>query len=341
MRSRVGVAGLGYWGPNLVRNLRALESCSVAALCDADPRRLSAVSRLYPDVATFDAAEAMIDDPGVDAVVLALPPHVLPSLGGRAMAAGKAVLLEKPMAPTLAQGAAMAEEASRTDGVAMVDYTFVYSPAVRKIKEILDGGLLGEPRYYQSTRMALGPFRTDVNVIWDHICHDVAIIEFLIGRPALSVQAAGQGYGTTVDTAHLTVTYDGGFRLFAHGSWMAPKRVRTGILACTNGMVVFDDVEVDEKVRVYPMERLFDPATEESIVPTYRLGDVHVPRLDAVEPLRNVAAHFVDAALGLASPITDLGFGLKVLAVLHAAGQSLESGAVTQVPDVGALPADA
>jgi hypothetical protein len=189
--------------------------------------------------------------------------------------------------------------------------------------------------------MALGPFRTDVNVISDHVCHDVAIIEYLIGRRATSVQASGQGYGSTIDTAHVTVSYEGGFRLYAHGSWMAPKRVRTGILACERGMVVFDDVEVDEKVRVYPVEQVFDPSREESIVPTYRLGDVHIPRLEAVEPLRVVAATFVDAALGLATPPTDLGFGLKVLAVLHAAGEALDTGAVTAVPDVGVVSAGA
>ena len=335
----VGIVGLGYWGPNLLRNFRAIEACRVAAMADANPARLVEPSRLYPDVRTHRSAEELIADPEVEAVVLALPAAVLPGLALRALDAGKHVIVEKPMADTLEAGRAMVEAAADHDRVAMVDFTFVYSPPVRYLRSLVEERRMGEPHYYQSTRINLGRFQPDVDVIWDLVVHDVAILAHVLGRDPETVLATGRGQGgAAVDTAHVTMTYADGFQAFVHVSWMAPIKVRTALLACRGGMALYDDVHPDEKIRVYGLQEAFDPGSEDAIVPTFRLGDVTVPRLPAEEPLRTMASAFVDAVAGGPAPPTDWRFGLRVLAVLDAARRSLASGEVARVDSVVAAP---
>ena len=335
---RVGIVGLGYWGPNLLRNFRSIEACRVTAIADADPARLAEPARMYPDVRTHDSAEALIADPEVDAVVLALRAALLPDLALAALALGKHVMVEKPMADSLEAGRRMADAGERTDLVRMVDFTFVYSPPVRYLRSLVEEGRLGEPHYYQSTRINLGRFQPDVDVVWDLVVHDVAILAHVLGRDPVTVAATGRGRdGGTVDTAHVTLKYADGFQAFIQASWLAPIKVRTALLAGRKGMALYNDVDPDEKIRVYPLEQQFDPDREDPIVPTFRLGDVAVPRLPAEEPLRGVASSFIDAISGGRPPDTDWGFGLRVLAVLDAARRSLATGEVARVADaVGA-----
>jgi len=332
---RVGVAGFGYWGPNLVRNLRSLENCRVVGLAEERQDRAALAARLYPDVRLFESAQGLITWDGIDAVLVALPAKFLEELGHLALEAGKSVLLEKPMALSVKEGRGLVARATGAGATAMVDYTFVYSPAIRRIREILESGQLGTPRYYQSTRLSLGPFRSDLDVIWDHMCHDLAILEFILGQRPATVHAAGRpSPNSPMHTASLTVTYQDGFQLFAHASWLAPKKVRTGILACDRGMIVYDDIEPDEKLKIYYLDEIFDPSSEESIAPTYRLGDVHAPRLEAAEPLRLMAANFVNAVLGLESPETDWHFGLRILSILEASSKALATGQIVEVEGV-------
>ncbi len=335
---RVGIVGLGYWGPNLLRNFRSIDACRVTAIADADPARLAEPARMYPDVRTHDSAEALIADPEVDAVVLALRAALLPDLALAALALGKHVMVEKPMADSLEAGRRMADAAERTDLVRMVDFTFVYSPPVRYLRSLVEEGRLGEPHYYQSTRINLGRFQPDVDVVWDLVVHDVAILAHVLGRDPVTVAATGRGRdGGTVDTAHVTLNYADGFQAFIQASWLAPIKVRTALLAGRQGMALYNDVDPDEKIRVYPLEQQFDPDREDPIVPTFRLGDVAVPRLPAEEPLRGVASAFIDAVTGGRPPDTDWGFGLRVLAVLDAARRSLATGEIARVADaVGA-----
>ena len=335
---RVGIVGLGYWGPNLLRNFRSIEACRVTAIADAEPARLAEPARMYPDVRTHHSAEALIADPEVDAVVLALRAALLPDLALAALALGKHVMVEKPMADSLEAGRRMADAAERTDLVRMVDFTFVYSPPVRYLRSLVEEGRLGEPHYYQSTRINLGRFQPDVDVVWDLVVHDVAILAHVLGRDPVTVAATGRGRdGGTVDTAHVTLKYADGFQAFIQASWLAPIKVRTALLAGREGMALYNDVDPDEKIRVYPLEQQFDPDREDPIVPTFRLGDVAVPRLPAEEPLRGVASAFIDAVTGGRPPDTDWRFGLRVLAVLDAARRSLATGEVARVADaVGA-----
>lgn len=320
----VGVAGLGYWGPNLLRNLRGIGSCRITGMADPNPARIAECVRLYPDIACFHTAEELIDAPEVDAVVLALPAKLLPPLALRALARGKHTLIEKPMAPSLADGIDLAEAARGGKSVAMVDFTFVYSAAVRYLRDLLVSKDLGTPHYYQSTRINLGRFQPDVDVIWDLAVHDIAILTFLLGRDPISVQSSGRGLRPgRVDTAHVTLTYDDGFQAFIHVSWLAPTKARLALLACSKGMAAYNDVEPDEKIRLYQLEERFDPESEDSLVPTFRLGDVRIPRLQQEEALRVMADTFLDAIKGGPPPTTDFSFGVRVLSVLEAARASL------------------
>jgi predicted dehydrogenase len=334
---RIGIVGLGYWGPNLLRNFRSIESCRVTAMADADPARLAEPSRMFPDVRTHGSARDLIADPEVDAVVLALPAALLPDLALEALDRGKHVIVEKPMADSLDSGWRMTEAARDPGLVTMVDFTFVYSPPVRYLRSLVEAGRMGEPHYYQSTRINLGRFQPDVDVVWDLVVHDVAILAYVLGRDPQTVLAAGRGQGGgRVDTAHVTLTYADGFQAFVHVSWMAPIKVRTAVFACRGGMVLYNDVDPDEKIRIYGLEGAFDPGLEDSIVPTFRLGDVTVPRLPAEEPLRAMASAFVNAIRGGPPPPTDWTFGLRVLSVLDAARRSLATGEAAEVATVAA-----
>lgn len=330
----VGIVGLGYWGPNLLRNFRTVSSCRVAAMADLSDARLEQQGRLYPDVRKVRQADELIEDPSIDALVFALPAALLPDLACRALDAGKHVLVEKPMAASLEDGQRMVDAAQRTDRVAMVDFTFTYSPPVRYLRSQLEFGELGTPQYYQSTRINLGRFQPDVDVIWDLVVHDVSILRYLLGRDPVSVMATGRGINKQADTAHVTLKYADGMQAFIHVSWMAPIKVRMSLLACDRGMAVYNDVEPDEKIRMYQVQNQFEPARENPLVPTFRLGEVRIPRLPQEEPLGTVASTFVSAIQGGPSPHTDWAFGARVLAVLEAARRSLDSGEMTAVSEV-------
>lgn len=323
---RVGIAGLGYWGPNLMRNFRTIDGCRLTAVADLDPARRDEATRLYPDLRAFESAETMIQDDDVDAVVLALPAQYLPDLGVLAVQAGKHVVVEKPMAHSLEEGLRMRDLAAESGVVAMVDFTFVYSPPVLHMKELLEKGELGEPQYYQASRINLGRFQPDIDVIWDLVTHDAAILSFLLEREPHTVMATGRGrIEGRVDTAHVTMTYDDGFQAFVHVSWMAPTKVRMSLLSCRNGMIVYNDVEPDEKIRVCHIDEAFDPGRENSLTPTFRLGDVLIPSLPRREPLNAMGRTFIDAIRGECEPITDWAFGAKVLRVLEGARTSLSN----------------
>ena len=331
----VGIAGLGYWGPNLLRNFRSIDSCRVTAMSDLSSDRLLAQSRLYPDIRCVESADALIEDDSLDALVFALPAGQLPDLAMRAIKNGKHVMVEKPMAPSLSKGREMLSTAEASGLVTMADFTFIHSPPVRRLKALLQEGNLGNPHYYQSTRINLGRFQPDVDVIWDLVVHDASILLYLFDRVPATVNAMGRGLNERVDTAHVSLVYQDGLQAFIHVSWMAPMKVRMSLLACDRGMVLYDDVQPDEKIRVYQVEGQFDPETENSLVPTFRLGDVYIPRLPQEEALRNVASSFIGAIQGENEPLTDWMFGVRVLSVLEAARESLLAGHSVSVEDVG------
>lgn len=322
---RIGLAGLGYWGPNLLRNFRTVPGCRLVAVADVDRPRLERAGALHPDVELLDSADELVSHRALDAVVLALPANILPQIAISALEHGKHVLVEKPMAPTLASALSMVEASSQSDRTAMVDFTFVYSPAVQYLRELIRTGRLGDPYYYQSTRINLGRFRSDVDVVWDLVVHDVSILAYLIDSPVLTVTAVGQmKNGRGVDTAQVTISYENGLKAFIQASWLAPVKVRTALVALDRGMVIYDDVHPDEKIRLYEVESDFDPQGENPIVPTFRLGNVLIPRLESEETLRSVALEFIDAIRSQRKARTDWMFARDVIGVLEAARLSLK-----------------
>lgn len=325
----VGLVGTGYWGPNLLRNFKGLPEAHVVAVADTRAEARDQVGHLHPELRIYDDALALIDDPAVNAVVLAVPPRAIPSLAIRSLHAGKHVLVEKPMAPSLADAESMLSAAQGSGLVTMVDFTFAYSPPVQHLRSIINDSSLGRIHYYQGNRINLGRFQTDVDVIWDLAVHDLAILASVLPHDeAKRVQAIGHARSgsNSVDTAHLSVAYASGFQAFLHVSWMAPMKARTALVAFDHGMVLYDDVNPDEKIRIYKLEEEFHPESESSLAPRFRLGEVRVPRLDPREPLSYVAEAFVRAILNGESLLTDWNFGVRVLRILQAAKKSLATG---------------
>lgn len=326
MDVRVGVIGYGYWGPNLVRNLMETEGAHVVSCADERPDRRALAQRRYPSLTVTANGEAIIDDPKIDAVVLATPLSTHYALARRALERGKDVLIEKPLTRTAGEAEDLIQLAEANDRVLMVDHTFIYTGAVRKMKELLDTGELGELYYFDSVRVNLGVFQRDADVLWDLAPHDLSILTHLIPRAPRYVSAVGadhvgQGY---VDMAYLTISFDDRFLAHAHVNWLSPVKVRQILIGGNRRMLVYDDTEPSEKVRVY--DSGIKVTTQESIYATlvdYRTGDMWAPKIEVREALSVECEHFVDCIRLRKKPITGGEAGLTVVRLLEAAGKSL------------------
>lgn len=323
----IGVIGYGYWGPNLVRNISESSETTVAAVSDLSPARLEAVTTRYPRIATTEDYRTIIDDDRVDAIAVATPVRTHFEIAMAAIEAGKHVLVEKPMAETSEQAAELVEAADRHNVVLMVDHTFIYTGAVRKLKDLVQSGELGEIYYYDSERVNLGLFQPDVNVIWDLAVHDLAIMGYIFsGRPR-TVSATGMGHisGKPANVAFLTLYFDN--RMIAHinVNWLAPVKLRRTLIGGDRKMIVYDDLEPSEKIKIY--DHGIELEDQESIYQTisgYRMGDMHAPRLDQNEALGREVAHFADSIRNGTQPESCGRSGLYVVSILEAATQSME-----------------
>jgi len=324
---RIGVIGYGYWGPNLVRNFADLESACVTMVADRRSERLGHVARRYPGVRTTSAPEELIGDPDVDAVVIATPVRHHFELAMAALRAGKHVLVEKPMASTVEQAQRMIDEARRRRLVLMVDHTFVYTGAVRKIRELTVTGDLGDIYYYDSVRINLGLFQHDVNVLWDLAVHDLSIMDFVLQRQPAAVSATGFAHvsGSPENIAYMTMFFDGPLMAHVHVNWLAPVKIRRTLLGGSRRMVVFDDLEASEKVKVYDRGISVDPSPENvyQMLVGYRSGDMWAPKLAVSEALSVEAAHFAECVTRGTEPITDGESGLRIVRLLEAASSSM------------------
>jgi predicted dehydrogenase len=323
----VGVLGLGYWGPNHVRNLYGLQSVERVYACDLDPKRREHVQRLYPGVITVANFEDLLNDPEVEAVVVATPVSSHFPMARTALQAGKSVLVEKPLAMSREEALELIRLARRNRCVLMVGHTFEYSAPVRKIKQILDGGELGDIFYISSTRANLGLFQRDVNVAWDLATHDISIITMLMGRMPVAVSCQGYSHyrDRTEDVALLTLDFGGSVVAFVHVSWLDPNKIRRTTIVGSRQMLVYDDTATQEKIRIYDKGVTLHPYydTFGQFQLSYRYGDIHIPRVEETEPLKVECEHFVGCILNGSAPLTDGFSGLRVVSVLEAANESL------------------
>ncbi len=323
----VGVAGYGYWGPNLVRNFSSCHSSRVLAVSDLDLAKLAISRRHYPAVATTLEFQDLLRDPKIDVIAIATPVHTHYDLALRALRAGKHVFVEKPLAQTSEQVRRLIEEADRRNLTLMVDHTFVYTSAVQKIRELLRDGALGEIYYYDSTRSSLGLFQSDVNVIWDLAVHDLSIIQYILDEDPVAVSATASCHvaGSPENMAHITLFFDS--KCVAHVSvnWLSPIKVRQTFIGGSRKMIVYDDLEPTEKIKVYDKGITLNAPPEHArqFRIGYRAGDMWAPHISTKEALQTEVEHFVECVRTGATPVSGGISGLRVVDVLEAASRSI------------------
>lgn len=335
---RIGLIGYGQWGPNLARNIAQSRGASLDMVCDREAPRLAEAERTHPGLAVTTSWRELAADPAIDAVAIATPVESHAELALAALRAGKHVLVEKPLARTSTEAIRLIEAAEARGLVLMVDHTFVFSPAVRMIRELVATGVLGEPWYYDSVRVNLGLIRHDVNVLWDLAAHDLAILDELGQVEPCALQATGVAPepGAPERLGYLTLRYASGFLAHIHASWLAPLKVRRTLLGGSRRIIVYDDLEPVEKVKVF--DRGIESVPESS-EPRYRIGDVWSPELESLEPLHAVLEHFVGCIAGGQRPRTDGAAGLRVVRLLEAASRSLAAGGAVIELEADRVPA--
>ena len=323
----VGVIGYGYWGPNIVRNFAELPDVRVAWVIDLQPERLARVRARYSSTSVGTDHNDVINDPSVDAVVIATPVRTHFELGMAALRAGKHVWMEKPLAATSEEAARLLDEADRRGLALMVDHTFVFTPAVQKMRELTRGGELGDIQYYDSVRINLGLFQHDVNVLWDLAVHDLSIMDCVLdGRP-VAVSATGLAHveGSPENIAYLTMFFERTLIAHVHVNWLAPLKIRRTLLGGTRRMLVFDDLEASDKIKIYDRGISVNPGPDNLTLMRigYRTGDMWSPQLALREALHVAARHFVDVITSNAAPLSDGHAGLRIVRLLEAATQSM------------------
>lgn len=327
----VGLIGCGYWGPNLLKSLLRTDGCRVAAVADLRDGRLAFVRERYPMVRTTRNYGEILEDKDIDAVALATPPESHAEIGGKILRSGKHLFVEKPLAATSAEGAALAEAASKRRLVLMVGHLFVYHPAVTEIKKWVDDGRIGELCYINSSRQNMRPPETSLNVVWDLACHDVAMILHLIGDEPLEVSALGRDYMKEgrVDAAFINMAFPGKVFANIHAGWLMPGKVRKTYIMGKNGVIVFDDTLAAEKVTVYNegVDTRLGSKDSDSGALTYGSGVVLRPSIDAKEPLLAECEHFIECVKGGVIPLTNGRSGVSTVKVLEAACESIKMNA--------------
>lgn len=322
----VAVVGLGYWGPNVARNIAASPRTELRGLCDLDPTRLETVGKGYPSVTLTTELDEIVNDDAVDALAIATPVSTHHAIAKKALLAGKHVLVEKPLAATSDQARELIAIAEARNLVLLVDHVFLYSPAVQKLVELYRSGTIGRLNFVDSVRINLGLIQEDVNVLWDLAPHDLSIIDALVGRAPRSVVAVGESHvaNGTVDVSYLHLDY-GGVTAAVHLNWLSPVKIRHFMVGGTEASILYNDLDRAEPIKVYDsgVNVDLDPARKRRLLVSYRSGDVLSPRIDSFEPLSTMVAHFADCIEFGAEPISGGIQGLRIVSILEAANQSL------------------
>jgi len=320
-----GVLGYGYWGPNIVRNLMSLEGCQVLGIADASPAARMRAQKVYPEISVTPDAAAVVSSPKIDAVAVITPVWTHYELTKAALENGKHVFVEKPFTSNAAQGEELINLAQRKNLKIMVDHTFLFTGAVKKICQLLDEGTLGKLYYYDSTRVNLGLFQHDINVLWDLAPHDLSIMDYLIKVSPEAIVATGQKHlNGHEDVAYMTLYFPEKVIAHINVNWLSPVKVRTTLMGGEKRMLVWNDLEADEKVKVY--DKGVDITNREGVyelLVNYRSGDMWAPQLEQCEALRQELSYFVDCVSSGQDPSNDGCAGLRVVKMLEAASESL------------------
>ena len=331
----VGVVGCGYWGPNLVRNFRSLPNCRVKALCDLNQDRLNHLRSLYPEVDGHTDYACLLNDPDINAVIVAAPVRHHFPLAKAALLAGKHTMIEKPMAATSAECEELNQIAEKNGLVLMVGHTFLYSAAVHKIADIIATGDLGDIRYINARRLNLGLFQKDINVAWDLAPHDISIILHILGESPICVNCQGNAHVTLgiEDVTNMSLTFSNQRFATIQSSWIEPRKVREMTIVGTRRMIVYDDLQTSEKIRVYDM-RVERPPHYDTFAEfhySYHYGDSYIPYIKQEEPLKSECAHFLDCIQNGTVPMTGGRYGAELVRILEASSESLrKNGAPVQ-----------
>jgi predicted dehydrogenase len=321
----IGVIGYGYWGPNIARNFSSLEDSAVVAISDGDPAAVARARKAYPHAAVTSDANDILSSPKIDAVAVITPVSEHFELARKAIENGKHVFVEKPFTASVAQAEELIELAERKKRIIMVDHTFIFTGAVRKIKQLVDEKALGELYYYDSVRVNLGLFQRDVNVIWDLAPHDFAVMDHLLDERPAAVMACGKAHVNALeDTAYVTVLFRNNLIAHFNVNWLSPVKVRTTLIGGEKKMLVWNDLEADEKIKIYDKGvEITNREAEYKMLVNYRSGDMYAPRVDQGEALKREAIYFLQCIKENRTPINDGHAGLRVVKMLSACDESL------------------
>jgi len=325
---RAGIIGYGYWGPNLFRNFNAAEGSQVHMVCDINQHSLKTLRKTYPGIKVTADSNELIKDPDIDVVIVATPVFTHYELTKKALDEGKNVFVEKPFTYTSAEAEELIELAEKKNLKIMVDHTFLYTGAVRKIKQLVEDNVLGDIFYYDSIRVNLGLFQHDINVIWDLAPHDLSIMHYVIGEKPQAVVATGAGHFDRglEDVAYLTIFFKKNIIAHINVNWLSPVKVRTTLIGGQKKMIVWNDLEPDEKIKIY--DKGVQVKTKEGIynlLVSYRSGDIWTPRVEQTEALKLMVEKFVDYISNGGRIINDGIAGMQVVKLLEASTKSLKN----------------
>lgn len=324
---KIALIGYGYWGPNLLRNFNSLPDVDVSLLVDSNSSRLEAAKMQFPRLVTSTNTNEAFQSADVDAVVVATPVFTHYMLAKQALENGKHVLVEKPLTDNSEDAKELIEIAEKKGLTLMVDHTFLYTGAVQKMKSLYDAGTLGKLNYFDSTRINLGLIQQDVNVLWDLAPHDISVLGFLNSENPVSVNATGVSHihNGIENIAYLTVNYQSNFIAHFNCSWSSPVKIRLMLLGGSEKMIVFNDMEPSEKIKVYDTAHSVSTFEEKrQVLVDYRVGDVYVPKLSTTEPLKSMAEDFIQSILNKKSPVAHAEGGLRAVQILEAAQESIK-----------------
>lgn len=333
----VAVVGCGYWGPNLLRNFSQIQDCHVKACCDWDEKKLARMKMLYPAITTTKNFDEIVADASIDAVAIATPVRTHAGLAKQCLEHNKHVLIEKPMASSSEECLELIHLAEARQRILMVGHTFEYAAAVNKAKQIIDSGELGEIYYISCVRVNLGLFQPDINVIWDLAPHDITIILYLLQELPVTINSQGKAHfrQKIEDVATMTLSFPNNTIAFIHNSWLDPDKIRKITIVGSKKMLVYDDVNPNEKIRIYDKgvdtPPYYDTFAEFHF--SYRYGDIYTPRLNEYEPLRAECEHFLECVKSGTTPQSDGYSGLRIVTILEAANRSLRNGGAQQSID--------